>query len=401
MGTARRGIRSGRARAVLVSTLLGGAIGLTQVAGASPGSVDATGPTRSGSSGGASCSLPSRPVTCGSAPTPGAPAGGHLAGVDGATAPTSDPGGSEHASAVGAEGQPAPPDVRITKSSDADGTLHEGDPIRYTITVTNVGGATAEDVEVHDELPAGMGGIDPGASFGGEPCLVLSSVVIGGIPRATVECGPLALEAGASASLEIDASTDGLCGGFVNRVDVQASNEPAETAGIGNHAEAHDAVEACHPDIALEVTASPAEGPVGAAIELTYAVRNTGDTRLYAITVTDATLGPLGQVDVFSLRPGATERFTATATLGASPLTTSATAVGVDVTGLRVSARDTVSVSVVSAAGGDGGDGGGEAPAGTPFTGARTDMGALAAFLLSVLGAILVALTGRRPRPTR
>ena len=64
-------------------------------------------------------------------------------------------------------------------------------------------------------------------------------------------------------------------------------------------------------------------------------------------------------------------------------------------------ARHPGSVSGVAAAGGAGGAGGGEAPAGTPFTGARTDMGALAAFLLSVLGAILVALTGRRPRPTR
>lgn len=395
MGTARRGIRSGRARAVIFSTLLGGAIGLTQVAGASPGSLDATPP---GSGGDSSCSLPSRPVTCGSSPSVGTPAGGHVGGVEGAAAPTSDPGGSGSAPAVGGE-QPAPPDVQVTKASDANGSLVEGDPIRYTITVTNVGGTTAEDVEVHDELPAGMGGVDPSASFGGEPCLVLSSVVVGGIPQATVDCGPLALEAGASASVQIGASTDGLCGRFVNRVDVRASNEPAETAGIGNHAESHDAVEACHPDIALVVTGSPAEGPVGASIDLTYAVRNTGDTRLYGITVKDDALGPLGQVDLFSLRPGATERFTATATLGTSPFATSATAVGMDVTGLRVSARDAVSVSVVSAGGGDDGGDVGETPAGTPFTGARTDTGALAALVLSVVGAALVALTGRRRRP--
>lgn len=393
MGIARRWIRSGRGRAVIASTILGGAIGLTQVAGASPGTLD---PSAWGPTGDATCSLPSRPVTCGSSASVVATAGGHVAGVEGA-APTARPVGSGDATAVTGQ-EPAPPDVQVTKTSDANGTLREGDPIRYTITVTNVGGTTAEDVEVHDELPAGMGGIDPGASFGGEPCLVLSSVVIGGIPQATVECGPLGLEAGASASLEIEASTEDLCGGFVNRVDVRASNEPAELAGIGNHAEARDAVETCHPDIALEVTASPEEGPVGASIALTYLVRNTGDTRLYGITVRDDALGPLGQVDVFALSPGATERFTATTTLGTSPLTTSASAVGMDVTGLRVGARDAVSVSVVSAGGGDGGGDEGETPAGTPFTGARTDAGSLAA-VLSLVGAALVALTGRRRRP--
>ena len=34
---------------------------------------------------------------------------------------------------------PTPPDLQVSKSSDADGILHEGDDFLYTITVTNVG----------------------------------------------------------------------------------------------------------------------------------------------------------------------------------------------------------------------------------------------------------------------
>jgi len=291
------------------------------------------------------------------------------------------------------EEEPAPPDLRVTKSSDAAGTLGVGDPITYTITVTNAGGTRAEDVEVHDVLPPGMQGLRPGASLKGEACLVLSSVVVGGVPQATVECGPVSLEPGESASVEIEATTDGLCGSFVNRVDVEASNEPAQLAA-DDHAEATDRVPDCHPGISLALTASPTEGPAGARIELAYTVANTGDTMLYGVTVVDAELGSIGPTDGFSLAPGRSRRLSAKATLRSAPMTSTATAVGADVTGRRVSAEDAVTVTVVSAGGsGDDRDAGGTA--GTPFTGAGSGRLGTIALLLSVLGLVLVRLTER------
>ncbi len=50
---------------------------------------------------------------------------------------------------------PTPPDLQVSKSSDADGILHEGDDFLYTITVTNVGDEEATGVELVDVLPAG------------------------------------------------------------------------------------------------------------------------------------------------------------------------------------------------------------------------------------------------------
>ena len=54
------------------------------------------------------------------------------------------------ASAVGS------PDLTITKTSDAVGTLTVGDRFTYTLTVSNVGTATAHDVIVSDDFPTGL-----------------------------------------------------------------------------------------------------------------------------------------------------------------------------------------------------------------------------------------------------
>jgi hypothetical protein len=400
MRTGRLAARAGRSRSVIFGAVLGAALGLTQIAGASTGaSTGASGPISEDGSAAASetgCGRPTSFSSCGdsagSTPDATVDRSSDLAGgVERVEATT---GGALEGDPGPAGEEPSPPDLQVTKSSDAGGILHEGDPITYTITISNVGGTGAEGVEVHDVLPPGMGGIGPNPTLEGDPCLVLSSVVVGGIPQATVECGPVSLEPGASASVDIDASTDGLCGRFANLVDVEAQNEPAELVGSENHAEATAAVEACHPDISLDTTASPTEGPVGAAIEFTYTVRNTGDTTLYGIRVFDEELGSPGVVDGFSLEPGAAERLTATATLGTAPLSSVATAAGEDVTGHQVSAQDSATVTVVSS----GGEEAGEAGGGTPFTGAQTDGLGTLALTLTALGAALVALTGRRRR---
>jgi uncharacterized repeat protein (TIGR01451 family) len=63
------------------------------------------------------------------------------------------------------------PEIEIEKTVDQD-LVKAGDQVNFTITVTNVGNATAEDVLVEDELPAGLEGenlsetitLEPGAS---------------------------------------------------------------------------------------------------------------------------------------------------------------------------------------------------------------------------------------------
>jgi len=393
MSTSRRATRGRRSRSVIFGAVFGAALGLTQIAGASDGSSGSLSADGTAAPAEECAQLSATPLCRNdAASTPERSGDATGAAGNGEAATATDAAGAGGPATEGEE-EPSPADLQVTKTSDAEGTLDEGDPITYTITVTNVGGTEAEDVEVHDLLPPGMGGLSPLASLEGDLCTVASSVVVGGISQATVDCGPVSLGSGESASVEIDADTSGLCGTFVNRVDVKASNEPADLVGPENHAQATDEVEECHPSLSLDVTASPTQGPVGTEIVLTYTVTNTGDTRLYGVTVDDE-LGTLSFFDGFSLAAGRTERFTATATLGTSPITSVATAVGEDVTGHQVSAQDSATVTVVSAGGEGDGDGNGQG--GTPFTGADTGGLWALVLVLSTLGGTLVALTGRR-----
>ena len=134
--------------------------------------------------------------------------------------------------------EPTPPDLQVTKSSDADGILHEGDDFRYTITVTNVGNEEATDVELDDVLP-------PGAL----------NVAIHRSPRSAARPAPSRAPRPRRASPTRPSSavrsTSGQahrpryrqghrhrrgCGSITNIVDVEGLNEPAENVGSDNHA---------------------------------------------------------------------------------------------------------------------------------------------------------------------
>lgn len=141
---------------------------------------------------------------------------------------------------------PSPPDLQVTKTSDADGVLHEGDAYRYTITVTNVGDVWATGVELIDELPPGDAlsiSVSPFPMFDGRPCVVASSTPPGGTAQATVHCGPIRLGPGDSASVtfRVAVTGDG-CGVITNVVDVEGTNEPPANVGSDNHAEASDEI---------------------------------------------------------------------------------------------------------------------------------------------------------------
>ena len=45
-------------------------------------------------------------------------------------------------------------ELRVTKTSDAEGVLEEGDDFHYTITVPNIGDEEATGVELVDVVPA-------------------------------------------------------------------------------------------------------------------------------------------------------------------------------------------------------------------------------------------------------
>jgi uncharacterized repeat protein (TIGR01451 family) len=183
--------------------------------------------------------------------------------------------------------EPTPPDLQVTKSSNADGILDAGDDFLYTIAVTNVGDETATGVELVDVLPPGA--LDPGppplAAFDGT-CNVTSSSPPGGVPHTELRCGPVSLDPGESASVTLKVFVNGdVCGTITNVVDVEGENEPPANVGDDNHAEASDQV-ACVPRIRL-LKGGPSLAHVGDTITYVFIARNNGSVDLTNITLSD------------------------------------------------------------------------------------------------------------------
>lgn len=185
-------------------------------------------------------------------------------------------------------GDPAPPDLQVTKTSDADGTLQEGDTFSYAITVTNVGHGVATGVELIDVLPPGAldaGVPTPIAAFAGT-CTVASSSPPGGVPHAELRCGPVSLDPDESESVTLKVSVNGdVCGSISNVVDVEGVNEPLANVGDDNHAEATDEI-ACVPRIRL-LKGGPSAAHVGDTITYMFVARNNGAMDLTNIDLSD------------------------------------------------------------------------------------------------------------------
>ena len=185
--------------------------------------------------------------------------------------------------------EPTPPDLQVTKTSDTDGLLHEGDNFLYTITVTNAGEEIATGVKLLDVLPPGAlnPAIPPFPEFAGKACVIASSVPNpGGVPHVTVSCGPVSLDPGESVEVIFKVVVNGgVCGTITNEVDVEGGNEPASNVGADNHAEASDEI-ACVPRIRLSKT-GPSAAHVGDTIEYAFVARNNGGVDLTNVTLSD------------------------------------------------------------------------------------------------------------------
>jgi uncharacterized repeat protein (TIGR01451 family) len=184
--------------------------------------------------------------------------------------------------------EPRRPDLQVTKSSAADGPLHEGDSFLYTITVTNVGEQGATGVELVDVLPAGAVhvALSPFPTLAGETCTVTSSLPPNGVEHTEVRCGPVALGPGASASVTVRVIVSGdVCGTITNVVDVAATNEPDGAVGADNHAEASDEV-ACVARIRLQ-KGGPSLIHLGDTIPYVFVVANGGHVALSDVALLD------------------------------------------------------------------------------------------------------------------
>ena len=216
------------------------------------------------------------------------------------------------------------PSIGLVKTADTVTRATEGSPVPYTFTVTNTG-----------QTP-------------------LRSIAISDLKVATVTCDSTTLAIGASTTCtgshaltqaEVDAGT------VVNNASVTATppSGPVVTATASTTTTIQT-----HPAITLAKTAgTPSGNRVGATIDYTFLVTNTGNVTLSDIGITDPLVDPVSCGST-TLNPGAdttcTKAYSLTqADVDAGTVTNTATVSGTSPAGDSVTALGTVTTVIPAA----------------------------------------------------
>jgi uncharacterized repeat protein (TIGR01451 family) len=166
------------------------------------------------------------------------------------------------------------PDLHISKTADA-ASVSAGDPIGYTVTVTNTGEGVARDVSLTDTLPTNAGlSWSVAGTTGGWSCSITAGVL---------SCGGKGfdLAPGASATAHITSpTTSATCGTVNNSATSDASNQDQVSTGVVSITVNCAAVE-------ITKTAEDAVVNAGDTIGYTISVHNAGAGTATAVTVTD------------------------------------------------------------------------------------------------------------------
>jgi uncharacterized repeat protein (TIGR01451 family) len=145
------------------------------------------------------------------------------------------------------------PDVRVVKTA-AEEQIRVGDTASFTITVSNIGTGTAKDVELNDPLPGGL-------TWAITPPVAGCSITSG-----TLHCDLGDLAPGASVSITVTASTDGVspegnCETLPNTATATSTNEPA--GALGNNQDSAT-IEVCTSTLVIDKSVS---GNTGGAFQ--------------------------------------------------------------------------------------------------------------------------------------
>ena len=174
------------------------------------------------------------------------------------------------------------PDLDVTKTADA-ASVSAGDPIGYTVTITNAGPGTATGVSLADSLPGGNAGafvhwdIDPAT---GDP----ASFGIAGADGAQVLSlvgQPISLPPGASLSVHVTAATSGSsCASYDNTASLTSTNDGSPTAGPVT-------ITVNCGDLAITKTADAPSVSAGTPIGYVITVTNNGAGTVFGLQVSD------------------------------------------------------------------------------------------------------------------
>ncbi len=171
------------------------------------------------------------------------------------------------------------PDLVITKVADA-GTVSAGQPIGFTVTVTNNGPGAALSTTLNDPLPAGDG-IDwsIAGQAGGASC-----TVTGAVGSEVLACGPVTLGDDASFSVHITSPTTPLGVACTSAV---LSNTATADASNDDPVQATDRVTVQCPNLVVTKVADDSAVSAGEPIGFTVTVTNNGPGTALGTTLND------------------------------------------------------------------------------------------------------------------
>jgi uncharacterized repeat protein (TIGR01451 family) len=202
------------------------------------------------------------------------------------------------------------PEVTIVTSLEQD-AAHPGDQVTQTVLITNTGGAPAADVRVREDLGPGcdhnIGQLNAGQS-------------------AKTSCTRPAPDV----DRKVTAQVTGL-----------------SLAGDKLSASATTALDIIRPAITATKTASPEVVLSGQTVTYTITVRNTGDTPLTGIAMDDRQVDACDKADFGELAPRADKVVQCSVVAGDEGFTNTATAIGTDKIGKKVTSDGRATFTVV------------------------------------------------------
>ncbi|GAA5155440.1 DUF11 domain-containing protein [Nocardioides marinquilinus] len=196
---------------------------------------------------------------------------GQLANTASVTATTADPDGANNSDTATDTLQPRA-DLAVTKTAPP---TTSGNPVTYTVTVTNRGPSVAGDVVVTDPVPTPL--TLQSASSDRGTCTTTG---------ATVRCAVGSLPVGATTTITIVAGTpaDGSGAGAVNTATATTTALDPDTT---NNSASHTLTGGAQANLALQKSASPSPVVAGGPITYTLTATNAGPSNATGATITD------------------------------------------------------------------------------------------------------------------
>jgi uncharacterized repeat protein (TIGR01451 family) len=201
---------------------------------------------------------------------------GSVANNDASVASPNEPEGATDNNSGSATITVSCPDLRLTKEAMAE-HVTLGDPVVFTILVTNSGAGVARAATLTDNLPDGIDWSADGAGCSIAPDTGTTGQVL------TCDFGDMEPEAAETVVIS-GGTTAANCGAVANSASVAATNE-ADDAKANNTDNASTTV-VC-PRLSITKTAADADIAPGDTASYTIAVTNDGDGPARTLTVTD------------------------------------------------------------------------------------------------------------------